>query len=231
MRPGRQHLHHGPEGTGILVFDDAGRQLGTLELPEKPANLNWGGPTWSDLYICAADLALPVFAQDRRGALFLHGGGRTGGQQVTLGRLGAWCSIGSSYVVEVLGSCGFDWICIDLQHGFAGVESLLPMVQAAAITQTPALVRVPRLDAGMIGRALDAGAAGVIVPMVNSAAEARAAVAACRYPPDGIRSWGPARLMLGRPRVQRPAGQRPGALPGHGGDPRRGAEPRRDRPA
>ena len=118
---------------------------------------------------------------------------------MTLGRLGAWCSIASSYVVEVLGSCGFDWICIDLQHGFAGLESLLPMVQAAAITQTPALVRVPRLDAGMIGRALDAGAAGVIVPMVNSAAEARAAVAACRYPPDGVRSWGPARLMLADP--------------------------------
>ncbi len=50
----------------------------------------------------------------------------------------------------------------------------------------------------MIGRALDAGAAGVIVPMVNSAAEARAAVAACRYPPDGIRSWGPARLHARR---------------------------------
>jgi gluconolactonase len=43
----------GPEGTGILVFDDAGVQLGTLRLPEKPANLNWGGPNWSDLYICA----------------------------------------------------------------------------------------------------------------------------------------------------------------------------------
>ncbi len=43
---------------------------------------------------------------------------------MTLGRFGAWCSIGSSYVVEVLGSCGFDWICIDLQHGFAAVESL-----------------------------------------------------------------------------------------------------------
>ena len=118
---------------------------------------------------------------------------------MTLGRLGAWCSIASSYVVEVLGSCGFDWICIDLQHGFAGLENLLPMVQAAAITQTPALVRVPRLDAGMIGRALDAGAAGVVVPMVNSAAQAQAAVAACRYPPDGIRSWGPARLMLADP--------------------------------
>ena len=75
-----------------------------------------------------------------------------------LSGVGAWCSIGSSYVAELLGSCGFDWICIDLQHGFAGVESLLPMVQAAAITQTPVLVRVPRLDAGLIGRALDAGA-------------------------------------------------------------------------
>ena len=43
----------GPEGTGILVFDEDGRKLGTLNVPEKPANLNWGGPTWSDLYICA----------------------------------------------------------------------------------------------------------------------------------------------------------------------------------
>jgi gluconolactonase len=43
----------GPEGTGVLVFDQAGRRLGTLTVPEKPANLNWGGPTWSDLYICA----------------------------------------------------------------------------------------------------------------------------------------------------------------------------------
>ena len=116
-----------------------------------------------------------------------------------LSGVGAWCSIGSSYVAELLGSCGFDWICIDLQHGFAGLESLLPMIQAAAITQTPVLARVPRLDAGLIGRALDAGAAGVIVPMVNSAADAREAVRACRYPPDGVRSWGPARLTLADP--------------------------------
>jgi 4-hydroxy-2-oxoheptanedioate aldolase len=113
--------------------------------------------------------------------------------------VGAWCSIGSSYVAELLGSCGFDWICFDLQHGFAGLESLLPMLQAAAITQTPVLVRVPRLDAGLIGRALDAGAFGVIVPMVNSAADAHEAVRACRYPPDGVRSWGPARLTLADP--------------------------------
>jgi 4-hydroxy-2-oxoheptanedioate aldolase len=116
-----------------------------------------------------------------------------------LGRLGAWCSIGSSYIVEILASCGFDWICIDLQHGFAASGDLLPMLQAAAITATPALVRVPRLDPALIGQALDTGAAGVIVPMVNSAAEAREAVRACRYPPGGVRSWGPARLALAAP--------------------------------
>ena len=116
-----------------------------------------------------------------------------------LAGVGVWCSIGSSYVVEVLGSCGFDWLCIDLQHGFAADGDLLPMLQAAAITRTPALVRVPGLDHRLIGRALDTGAAGVIVPMVNSAAEAREAVRACRYPPGGVRSWGPARLSLAEP--------------------------------
>jgi 4-hydroxy-2-oxoheptanedioate aldolase len=116
-----------------------------------------------------------------------------------LGRVGAWCSIGSSYVVEILASCGFDWLCIDLQHGFAHPGDLLPMLQAASINRTPALVRVPCLDADAIGRALDMGAAGVIVPMVSTAAQAREAVRACRYPPDGVRSWGPARLTLAEP--------------------------------
>ena len=101
--------------------------------------------------------------------------------------------------MEVMASCGFDWLCIDLQHGFATPGDLLPMLQAAAITQTVTLVRVPRLDAGLIGQVLDAGAVGVIVPMVNSAAQAREAVRACRYAPDGDRSWGPARLMLAEP--------------------------------
>jgi 4-hydroxy-2-oxoheptanedioate aldolase len=101
--------------------------------------------------------------------------------------------------VEVMASCGFDWLCIDLQHGFATPGDLLPMLQAAAITQTVTLVRVPRLEVGLIGQVLDAGAAGVIVPMVNSAAQAREAVRACRYAPDGDRSWGPARLMLAEP--------------------------------
>ena len=113
--------------------------------------------------------------------------------------VGAWCSIGSSYVVEILASCGFDWLCVDMQHGFAAESDLLPMLQAAAITGTPALVRVRRLDDGLIGRALDLGAAGVIVPMINCAAQARQAARACRYSPDGVRSWGPARLALADP--------------------------------
>jgi 4-hydroxy-2-oxoheptanedioate aldolase len=113
-----------------------------------------------------------------------------------LGRLGAWCSIPSPYVVEILSSCGFDWLCLDLQHGFIGSESLLPMLQAASIRRTPMLGRVPTLEPGIIGRVLDAGAAGVIVPLVNTAAKAREAVRACRYPPHGTRSWGPARLTL-----------------------------------
>jgi 4-hydroxy-2-oxoheptanedioate aldolase len=117
----------------------------------------------------------------------------------SLGRIGGWCSIGSSYATEIMASCGFDWLCIDLQHGFATPGDLLPMLQAAAITQTVTLVRVPRLEAGLIGQVLDAGAAGVIVPMVNSAEQAREAVRACRYSPDGDRSWGPARLMLAEP--------------------------------
>ena len=116
---------------------------------------------------------------------------------MTLGRFGAWCSIASSYVVEVLGSCGFDWICIDLQHGFAGRRE--PRADGAGRGHHadpgagPGAAPGRRDDRTGPGR----GAAGVVVPMVNSAAQAQAAVAACRYPPDGIRSWGPARLMLG----------------------------------
>ena len=73
------------------------------------------------------------------------------------------------------------------------------MVQAAAIRRTPMLVRVPWNDPAAIMRALDAGADGVIVPMVNTAEEARAAVGAMRYPPLGYRSWGPIRSAMAQP--------------------------------
>ncbi len=112
-------------------------------------------------------------------------------------KVGGWCVVPSALTAELMGHCGFDWVCIDTQHGLIGYESMAAMLQALAITGTPAFVRVRWNEPGEIMKALDAGAQGVIVPMVNSADEARQAVGACRYPPDGYRSWGPIRASLG----------------------------------
>jgi 4-hydroxy-2-oxoheptanedioate aldolase len=111
--------------------------------------------------------------------------------------LGGWCVIPGSFTAEIVARSGFDWICIDAQHGLIGYQEMLGMLQAVAVTGVPALVRVPWNDPAWIMKALDAGAAGVIVPMVNSPSEAASAVAACRYPPEGYRSWGPTRASLG----------------------------------
>lgn len=109
---------------------------------------------------------------------------------------GGWCGIPSSFSTELMGYAGFDWLCIDLQHGLVEMEHVLPMLQAASVTRTPCMVRVAANDPAQIMKVLDTGAAGVIVPMVNSAADAARAVSACRYPPAGIRSWGPNRAQL-----------------------------------
>ena len=108
-------------------------------------------------------------------------------------RFGVVCTLGDSFLAEVLGHCGFDWICIDRQHGSFGEDRLYGLLQGLASSGAPALVRVPGNDAAAIMRALDAGAVGVIVPMVENATEAEQAAAACHYPPGGIRSWGPTR--------------------------------------
>jgi 4-hydroxy-2-oxoheptanedioate aldolase len=111
--------------------------------------------------------------------------------------VGGWCVIPSAFSAELMGRSGFDWVCVDAQHGVVGYDQMALMLQALAITGTPAFVRVPWNDPAEIMKALDAGAQGVIVPMVNSAEEARRAVGAGRYPPDGYRSWGPVRAALG----------------------------------
>jgi 4-hydroxy-2-oxoheptanedioate aldolase len=110
--------------------------------------------------------------------------------------LGGWCVIPGSFSAELMGRSGFDWVCLDTQHGLIGYDRMVPMLQALAITGTPAFVRVRWNEPGEIMKALDAGAQGVIVPMVNSPAEARAAVGAARYPPEGQRSWGPVRASF-----------------------------------
>jgi 4-hydroxy-2-oxoheptanedioate aldolase len=107
--------------------------------------------------------------------------------------LGAWCTIPSSWTAEVAARAGHDWVCIDTQHGLIGYDVMLPMLQAISAGGKPSFVRVPWNEPGAIMKALDAGAGGVIVPMINSVEEARAVVAACRYPPAGLRSMGPIR--------------------------------------
>ena len=112
---------------------------------------------------------------------------------------GGWATLGDPYAAELLGRAGFDWVGLDVQHGLIPPSAVPELLRALAVTSTPALVRVSWNAPEEIMRVLDAGANGVIVPLVNSAEEARAAVAACRYPPDGTRSWGPARAALGTP--------------------------------
>jgi len=109
---------------------------------------------------------------------------------------GGWCAIPSSVPAEFLAAEGFDYIGIDCQHGFAGPETLISMLQAVSHYDVPAVVRVPTGSGWWIERALDLGAEAVIVPMVNTADEAAAAVAHCRYPPLGDRSYGPIRAEL-----------------------------------
>jgi 4-hydroxy-2-oxoheptanedioate aldolase len=109
---------------------------------------------------------------------------------------GAWLSIPSALSAEVVARSGFDYVCIDLQHGLVGYESAVQMLQAINLGASAPVVRVPWNEPGIIGRMLDAGALSIIVPMVNSPAEARAAVAACRYAPAGARSFGPVRAFM-----------------------------------
>jgi 4-hydroxy-2-oxoheptanedioate aldolase len=110
--------------------------------------------------------------------------------------VGGWCSIPSPFSAELMGRSGFDWVCIDTQHGLVAYDQMVPMLQALSTTATPAFVRVPWNQPDHIMKALDAGAQGVIVPMVSSEDEARAAVAAAKYPPTGMRSWGPIRAAF-----------------------------------
>jgi len=110
--------------------------------------------------------------------------------------VGAWLSVGNVHTAELIANAGFDWVCIDMQHGLIAYSDLLRMLPAISTTDTTPLVRVSSNNLPEINKALDAGAMGVIVPLVNTAEDAAAAVSACRYPPDGTRSFGPTRAAL-----------------------------------
>jgi 4-hydroxy-2-oxoheptanedioate aldolase len=109
---------------------------------------------------------------------------------------GYWISSGSPVLVERVARTGYDYVCLDLQHGLMGYPDTLNSLIAIEAGGAAGVVRVPTHEPAWIGRALDAGAQAVIVPLVNNAAEAEAVVRSCLYPPDGVRSFGPTRSGL-----------------------------------
>jgi 4-hydroxy-2-oxoheptanedioate aldolase len=106
---------------------------------------------------------------------------------------GLWMTVPGSIGAEILAGAGVDYVCVDQQHGVIDYDSMVPMLQAIRAEGTTPITRVLSHDPFLIMKALDTGAWGVIVPMVDDADEAARAVAACRYPPQGIRSYGPVR--------------------------------------
>ena len=107
----------------------------------------------------------------------------------------AWLNMSDPFAAELVAGCGFDSVCVDLQHGLSDLGRLPDMLRAIEGAGAVPLARAPWNDAPSLMRILDAGALGVIVPMIRSVDDARAAVAACRYPPAGIRSYGPIRAV------------------------------------
>lgn len=109
--------------------------------------------------------------------------------------LNGWLSIGNSFTAEIMAAQGYDSITIDVQHGALDYSAMLPMFQAMRASGVVPMARVPWNEPGIIMKALDAGAYGVICPMVNTAEEAARFVKAMRYPPAGERSFGPTRAV------------------------------------
>lgn len=110
--------------------------------------------------------------------------------------VGTFIGLGHPDVTERLSRLGFDWLLLDAEHGPLGFETLQRMMQSMNGTSCIPIVRPQWNDFVVVKRVLDIGAYGVLIPWVNSRGEAEAAVRACRYPPEGIRGWGPRRAAM-----------------------------------
>src|SRR5579872_7485795 len=108
----------------------------------------------------------------------------------------AWLSIGAPYGAEIAGWSGADCVLVDLQHGVLDLKDAIGALQAISATPAAPFARAPSCDPPLLMKLLDAGAYGLICPMINHASEANAFVSATRYPPRGSRSFGPARGLL-----------------------------------
>ena len=127
--------------------------------------------------------------------------------------VGSWLTIGHPAVAEILARAGYDWIVIDLEHSALAISQVAELIRTIDLCGVSPLVRMTSNDRQQIKRVLDAGAHGIVVPMVNSRAEAEAAVAATRYGPEGSRGVGLSRAQgYGTSFVEYLAWQREGAL-------------------
>ena len=110
--------------------------------------------------------------------------------------VGIWATTTETVFAEVIGRAGFDFVIVDMQHGTIELSTLAPVLQAIQAGGGKGIVRVPSHEYRDIGKALDLGALAVVVPLVETADQAAAAVSACRFPPRGTRSWGAMRPNL-----------------------------------
>jgi 4-hydroxy-2-oxoheptanedioate aldolase len=107
-----------------------------------------------------------------------------------------WLHIPNSWAAEVMAHAGWDSVTVDMQHGLMGIETAIQMMQAISTSEAIPMARVTWNDAGQMMRLLDGGAYGIICPMINSAADCERFISACKYPPEGIRSFGPTRARV-----------------------------------
>ena len=104
--------------------------------------------------------------------------------------IGSWLQIPNVFTAEIMAKSGFDWLAIDMEHGLIDLASAYNLIQTVELAGTVPLVRLNDNNPSTIRRVMDAGAAGVIIPMINSPREARGAVESVKYPPLGRRSYG-----------------------------------------
>jgi len=109
--------------------------------------------------------------------------------------ISGWTQLPEPLVPELVARQGFDAVAMDMQHGLHDMLSVMRSIGGIAYAGKPAIVRIPVGDNAAASRVLDYGAEAVIAPMINSAADAKALIAATKYPPVGDRSWGPIRAM------------------------------------
>lgn len=110
--------------------------------------------------------------------------------------INGWLAIPNGFAAETMAHQGWDSLTIDMQHGVVDYQAMVSMLQAISTTSTVPVVRVPWLEPGILMKTLDAGAYGVICPMVNTREDAQRLVAYTHYAPRGTRSFGPVRALL-----------------------------------